>query len=105
MTKSINSVDQSLDEALFQIGRLKEDMTHLCKDIDSLYNSKVSEQELNEFLAKYDSEALNINNTYSSDSTVPFEVTQTTNKNFNRSSLNKNGEIIEEFEMVRNRKC
>ena len=35
------SVDKSLDEALQHIDRLKEDMSHLCKDIDTLYQNKV----------------------------------------------------------------
>ena len=36
----INSLDQTLDEALNQINQLKEDMTGLCEDIDILYNTK-----------------------------------------------------------------
>jgi hypothetical protein len=37
-----NLVDKSLEEALHHIDKLKEDMNHLCKDIDSLYNIKNS---------------------------------------------------------------
>ena len=40
MNKSNNSVDKSLDEALHHIDKLKEDMNHLCNDIDSLYKAK-----------------------------------------------------------------
>lgn len=41
MSKSFNTVDKSLDEALKHINKLKEDMNHLCKDIDSLYNTRL----------------------------------------------------------------
>jgi len=40
LNKSNNSVDKSLDEALQHIDKLKEDMNHLCLDIDSLYKAK-----------------------------------------------------------------
>ena len=40
LNKSINCVDKSLDEALQHIDKLKEDMNHLCNDIDSLYKAK-----------------------------------------------------------------
>jgi hypothetical protein len=40
LNKSNNSVDKSLDEALQHIDKLKEDMNHLCNDIDSLYKAK-----------------------------------------------------------------
>ena len=40
MIKTDNYVDKSLEEALHHIDKLKEDMNHLCKDIDSLYNIK-----------------------------------------------------------------
>ena len=33
-------MDKSLDEALHHIDKLKEDMNHLCHDIDSLYKTK-----------------------------------------------------------------
>lgn len=36
----INSVDQTLEDALNQINMLKEDMSCLCDDIDFLYNTK-----------------------------------------------------------------
>ncbi|CAF0785896.1 unnamed protein product [Brachionus calyciflorus] len=40
MRNSINYVDKSLDEALLQINKLKDDMSHLCTDLDTLYHSK-----------------------------------------------------------------
>lgn len=39
-TAHANQVDKSLDEALHHIDKLKEDMTHLCKDLDTLYNRR-----------------------------------------------------------------
>lgn len=40
----VNSVDQTLDEALNQISQLKEDMTGLCEDLDTLYHTKQEAQ-------------------------------------------------------------
>lgn len=40
LNKSVNSVDKSLEEALHHIDKLKEDMNHLCNDIDLLYNTR-----------------------------------------------------------------
>ncbi len=57
--KSDNLVDQSLDEALNQINKLKEDMNNLCEDIDSLYNTK-SNVRLN-YLDEKDEEEENFN--------------------------------------------
>ena len=73
-----NTVDQSLDEALNQINKLKEDMNNLCEDLDSLYNTKanilnssynlnsvINEEEYTESLDSSDfqlSESVNIYN-------------------------------------------
>lgn len=36
-----NHVEKSLDEALHHIDKLKEDMSHLCKDLDTLYSRRI----------------------------------------------------------------
>jgi hypothetical protein len=110
MTKSTNSVDKSLEEALLQIDRLKEDMTHLCKDIDSLYNTKASAHELDELLAKYENEIFDINN-LPSDSTVPFlnkymELSRyTSNSSYKNSLIKEEDEIREGSRMVKKQNC
>ena len=73
--KSDNLVDQSLDEALNQINKLKEDMNNLCEDIDSLYNTK-SNVRLNNYLDEKDEDNnnnKNISNDYDDDDNDMFD--------------------------------
>ncbi len=60
MNKSNNSVDKSLDEALHHIDKLKEDMNHLCNDIDTLYKAK-NLSNINNLSLKNNSYQANIN--------------------------------------------
>ena len=41
----MNTVDKTLDEALNQINQLKEDMSGLCNDLDTLYNTKADKEQ------------------------------------------------------------
>lgn len=68
----VNSVDQTLDEALNQINRLKEDMNGLCEDLDTLYNTNTTPQADNYNLVSKDHD-------FSSDSSDIYQLDESVN--------------------------
>jgi hypothetical protein len=80
------SVDKSLEEALHHIDMLKEDMSHLCKDIDTLYNTKSNDKT--NLLNDYSSSQLSINKLLSRNQNQ-----QSTHHSSNSSLVNNNDEI------------
>jgi hypothetical protein len=80
------SVDKSLDEALHHIDMLKEDMSHLCKDIDTLYNTKINDKT--NLLNDYSSSQLSLNKLLNRNQNQ-----QSTHHSSNSSLVNNNDEI------------
>lgn len=81
------SVDKSLEEALHHIDMLKEDMSHLCKDIDTLYNTKNNDKT--NLLNDYSSSQLSLNKLLSRNQNQQ----QSTHHSSNSSLVNNNDEI------------
>lgn len=85
MNKSNNSVDKSLDEALHHIDKLKEDMNHLCNDIDTLYKAK-NLSNINNLSLK--------NNSYQANINIDLGNTSGANENFKRITLYEYNDYI-----------